>query len=240
MLRYITSKHRDDFATKPDDIIARCVEVAGHRIYVILFDPVHGLELNRIWQNAGVGLSIRGAEMLLGGIASFKEVPCQPFSDIAPPAPTWTPESSAHQHIRERIVKLLHRATINPNVVCTPKDVYLYPTGMASIFHTANTLVAHRPGTIVVAGIIFFNEHLYLHEEAQHGFKHQGHVSPSGLDELEIWLEGEVAQGRPVSFLITEFPGNTTLEAPDLPRLKKLVSILPLEIFVKILIQLSY
>lgn len=217
---HVASEHRDpETAAKPEDLEFRCVDVAGHRLYLVLFDPMKTLGVMLSWGNPGLGLSVRGAEMLLPGIESMVEVPCEPV-----PEPTWTPEGPAHQGLKERIVELLQHAAINPaKVTCAPKDVYLYPTGMGGVFHTTNLLMEYRPGTVVVAGIAFHNTYHHLVEESPHGWKHNGRVDKQGLDDLESWLEGEKAEGRPVSYVLVEAPGNPTLDTPDLPRMKKLV-----------------
>lgn len=217
---HVASKHRDpETAAKPEDLEFRCVDVAGHRLFLVLFDPAKTLGVMLSWGNPGLGLSVRGAEMLLPGIEGMVEVPCEPV-----PEPTWTPEGPAHQGLKERIVELLQHAAIDPaKITCTPKDVYLYPTGMGAVFHTTNLLLEYRPGTVVVAGIAFHNTYHHLVEESPHGWKHNGRVDKQGLDDLEAWLEGEKAEGRMVSYVLVEAPGNPTLDTPDLPRMKKLV-----------------
>ena len=207
---------------KPEDIELRCVDVAGHRLYLILYNRMQTPGIMLTWGNAGLGLSIRGAEQLLKDVDGVKEVPYD--GQQPPPTPTWTPEGPAHQGLRERISSILHRAAIDPSkVTCKPEDVYLYPTGMGSVYQTSNLLLKYRPGTIVVIGIVFHNTHHHLVEECPNGIKHFGAVDESGLDKLEAWLAEEAQAGRPVSYGFVEIPGNPCLDTPDLPRLKKLV-----------------
>lgn len=221
-LRHITNAHREDKVMKAEDVALRCVDVAGHRLYVVLYDRRQTPGVMVSWGNPGLGLSIRGAELLLEGVGDMKEVDVKGIEGV--PEPTWTPESSAHQGLKERIVELLHRAPGDPKKVkVRPNDVFLYPTGMAAIFHTSNFLLEYRPGSIVVAGIVFHNTYHHLLEECPHGWKFAGRVDAQGLDELEAWLEGERDAGRLVSYLFIEFPGNPTLESSDLKRLKGLV-----------------
>jgi cystathionine gamma-synthase len=142
-----------------------------------------------------------------------------------PPTPTFTPESVAHQELREQINELVHHGAIDPsNITCQPKDVFLYPTGMGAIFHVTNLLLDHNPGTAVLVGVVFHNTFHHFVEESPHGFKHIGKVDNEAIDGMEIWLETEKSAGRAVSFVLVEFPGNPTLDSVNLPRLKKLVS----------------
>ena len=217
--RHATLPQRAAFKLDSEEVLCRCVDIGGHRLYVTLFDPAKRGGVMLSWAAPGIGVSIRGSETLLPHVDSMEEVP---VDDIAsPPSPTFTPEGPSHAAIRERISSLLHRAAIDPSSAqSSPKDVFLYPTGMAAVFHVTNTLLALRPGPVAVLGVVFHNTHSHLREECVHGWEHFGAVDDAGVDELEKWLE---AQGA-VCYVIVEFPGNPTLDTPDLKRLKKLVS----------------
>lgn len=172
------------------------------------------------WQNCGLGVSQRHAEKLLEGIEELKRVEGG-LEHV--PEPTWIAEDGSHEALRERIVELLHRAPRDPdNVKCTTKDVFLYPTGMAAIWYMATWLSELRPGSAVVMGIPFHNTYHHLVEEAIGGLVNFGAVDKNGLDEFEAWLDKEQAEGRKVSWLYAEFPGNPSLETPDIDRLKAL------------------
>lgn len=222
-MRHATSStHRQDRVLQPHDLTFRCVEVAGHRLYVVLFDPQHVGGVKDTWSNAGLGLSIRGAEQLLRGIDDLHEVPVEDASK--PPEPTWTPETDAHAALRDRIVTLVRRAPRDPNapVECSPSDVFLYPTGMGAVYHSVNTVLRYRPGTVVILGVVFHNSHHHLEEDSPHGFKHIGKVDNDAMDEFELWLDDQAHQAKPVSYVLVEFPGNPMLDTPDLDRLTRL------------------
>ncbi|UNI22128.1 Cystathionine gamma-synthase [Purpureocillium takamizusanense] len=226
--RHVTLAQRKEHVMTPDAISLRCVDVGGHRLFVVLYDPKHMLGAMATWSNPGIGLSIRAGEQLLKHVATMQEVelPIGGADADVMPAPTWTPEGPAHQGLRERIVELLHRAPLDPARVatCAPGDVYLYPTGMAAVFHTSNALVRFRPGTIVVLGVVFHNTYHHLIEESPHGWKHFGRVDEEGIDAFESWLDQETQNGRDVSHVLVEVPGNPTLDTVDVARIKKLVS----------------
>ncbi|KFA72535.1 hypothetical protein S40288_07865 [Stachybotrys chartarum IBT 40288] len=220
-LSHIGRKERGPHVLRSDDVEFRCVDVAGHRLYAVLYEKRHSPGVMMSWGNPGLGLSIRGAEQLLQGAGSIVEVP---LAQDSLPAPTWTPEGPGHEQLRARIVELLCRAAADasPAVRCRPSDVYLYPTGMAAVFATTNLLHERRPGTVVVLGVVFHNTLHHLVEERPRGWRHFGDVRAPGLDELEAWLEEERRAGRPVSYVLVECPGNPNLETPDMARLKRL------------------
>jgi cystathionine gamma-synthase len=219
--RHVSLEYRREHVMKPEDLTFKVFDVAGHRVYAVLYNPAQMFGIMESWGQPGIGISIRGAEELLKGVDTMAEVP---FELDNLPAPTFTPESWAHAGLRDRINELVHRAAIDPTrVTCQPKDVFLFPTGMAAVYHTTNLLLEQRPGTAVVLGVVFHNTHHHLHEESPNGFKHFGKVDEEGIDDMESWLEEEKGEARPVSFAIVEFPGNPTLDSVNLHRLKKLV-----------------
>ncbi|KAH7163042.1 pyridoxal phosphate-dependent transferase [Dactylonectria estremocensis] len=219
--RHVTLEGRGPHRMSADDVALKVVDIAGHRVYAVVYEPQNTFGVILTWGAPGLGISIRGGEELLRGVDTIKEVVFKGNDDL--PAPTWTPESAAHKGLRERIIELLRRSPINPdNIQSTPSDVYLYPSGMGAIYHTTNLLMEYRPGTIVVLGIVFHNTQHHLHEESPHGFKHVGTVDEAAIDGFENWLETEKQVSRPVSYAIVEIPGNPTLESPDLVRLRSL------------------
>jgi cystathionine gamma-synthase len=223
-LHHITHSNRGENRIEKHDVAFKCVDIDGHRLYVILFNPMAMPVMMLTWQNPGLGVSLRGAEQLLEGIDTIKEVPFEVGMETFP-APSWTPESEVHDALRERIVELLHRAPRDADKVkCTSKDVFLYSTGMAAIFDSSNLLTKHRPGTAVLLGVVFHTTYHHLIEESPQGMKHFGRVDSEGIAIFENWLKREKDEGRSVSYVFVEVPGNPTLDTPDTARLKSLVS----------------
>ncbi|KAM0305629.1 hypothetical protein ACHAPM_002012 [Fusarium culmorum] len=221
-LHHITHSNRGESRVEEHDVAFKCVDIAGHRLYITLFNPMRMPVMMLTWQNPGLGISLRGAEQVLKGIDTIKEVSFEVGIKTFP-SPSWTPESEVHDALRERIVELLHRAPRDADKVkCTPRDVFLYPTGMAAIFYSNTLLTKHRPGTVVVLGVVFHNTYHHLVEECPQGMKHFGRVDSDGISSFENWLKGERDAGRPVSYVFVEVPGNPTLDTPDTARLKRL------------------
>jgi cystathionine gamma-synthase len=199
------------------------VDVNGIRVYLTCFPMQKFPGVVEAWQNPGTGISIRLAEHLLGHLDTLKEVEC---SGDAPPSTTFLPENESHTKLRERISSLLHRAAIDPaRIKVTPDDVYLYLTGMASIYQMHNLLVEQRPGSVVLLGFVFHNTYHHIKEQYAGALKHFPDVTREGIDAFEDWVETESTAGRPVSYAFVEFPGNPLLASADVKRLKKLVSL---------------
>ncbi|KAG6037766.1 hypothetical protein E4U41_004747 [Claviceps citrina] len=219
---HVAREERKEHAISPDKLAFRVVDVAGHRLYCVFYEPQHGQALMLSWGVPGLGLSVRESEHLLKNIDTLIDVPFE--SKLNPPAPTWTPEGPAHDALRKRIIELLQHGANDPQLVqCQTSDVFLYPSGMAAIFEAKNTLQEYRPNrTNVELGIVFHNTHELLHEESPGGWKRFGKIDEEGMDQFEAWLDDEASQGRGVTFAIVEISGNPTLTTPDLPRLRKL------------------
>ena len=98
------------------------------------------------------------------------------------------------------------------------EDVYLYPTGMSSIFNTHRTLLACR-GQMksIVYGFPYVDTSKVL-EKFGPGSLFLGDGSKEELDELEERLE----KGERYLALFCEFPSNPLLRAPDVARIKHL------------------
>ncbi|KOS21515.1 putative cystathionine gamma-synthase [Escovopsis weberi] len=220
--RHVASEHRGPKAMDPNNLIFKCVDIAGHRLYCIIFDISNAPAVSGVWSNIGLGLSIRAAEHLLPQAHTLVEVPLPPRADPVP-EPTWTPEGPAHQGLRERIHELLHHAARDPaKVTSSPRDVFLYPSGMAAVHYAYKHLLAYRPGHIVMVGIAYQATHDYLAEQLGERFKLVGSVGEQAMDEMEQWLEAKACEGQPVSFVITEVTINPLAETPDTARLQRL------------------
>ncbi|KAF9701516.1 hypothetical protein EKO04_000675 [Ascochyta lentis] len=97
-------------------------------------------------------------------------------------------------------------------------DVYLYPTGMSSIFNThRNLLAAKGQHKAIVYGFPYIDT-LKITEKFGPGSLFYGYGSSEELDDLERRLES----GEKYLALFTEFPGNPLLRSPDLERIRKL------------------
>jgi cystathionine gamma-synthase len=101
----------------------------------------------------------------------------------------------------------------------TEDDVYLYPTGMSSIFNTHYILRACREESrkSICFGFPYIDT-LKILEKWGPGCLFYGNGRDSDLDDLERRLES----GERYLALFTEFPTNPLLNSPDLPRIRQL------------------
>ncbi|KAH6691289.1 cystathionine gamma-synthase [Plectosphaerella plurivora] len=217
------SPHRKDPKLAPNELTFRVVDIGDIRLYAAVFPAPKTPGVIGGWQNPGIGPSIRLSEDLLAKIDTLTEVECDKKGRNPPARNAGLSEGASHDGLRRRIVDLLHRAPIDPDKIrVKPDDVFLYQTGMASIYAAHNLILAHRPGTVVMLGSLFHSTFHWLIEQSPHGVKHFGAVDAAGLDILEAWLGEERAAGRPVSYALIEFPSNPLLASADLRRLKAL------------------
>ncbi|KAN0061412.1 Cystathionine gamma-synthase [Thecaphora frezii] len=114
----------------------------------------------------------------------------------------------------------------------TEEHVYLYPTGMASIFH-AHQLAMHAqtlddPDAAVGKSVCFgfpYTDTLKILQKWGPGCHFYGNGLDTDLDELEKLLEAQrdgTAGEAPMLALFCEFPSNPLLRSPDLVRIRSL------------------
>lgn len=125
--------------------------------------------------------------------------------------------TNANRIIRKRIMDSV--AENNPGVdVGTEDDVYLYPTGMSSIYNSHRMIMDTRePAKTVVFGFPYVDT-MNIALKFGPGMIHLGHGSSEELDELEK----SMALGTKVLAVIAECPLNPLLRTPDLKKLKRI------------------
>lgn len=167
--------------------------------------------------NTGTGVSSRLAEDVLNNIQSLREGALGQLDA----KPDDTPISKA---LRQRISGLLNRAPVGSprRTEVSPKDVYLYQTGMSAIVYVHDYLMKWRNNSkskTVMFGFPF-HQTVHIFEWWGPGLK----FFPLGteLDELERYLQDEETNGSPVQAVWTEIPSNPLLVSSDLRHLRTL------------------
>ncbi|KAL9015077.1 MAG: hypothetical protein Q9173_000300 [Seirophora scorigena] len=100
----------------------------------------------------------------------------------------------------------------------TEDDVYLYPSGMSSIFNTHRIMMAFRGRLKSVCFGFPYIDTLKILEKWGPGCQFYGNGSAEDLDDLER----RCARGEKFLALFCEFPGNPLLKCPDLRRIRAL------------------
>lgn len=102
----------------------------------------------------------------------------------------------------------------------TEDDVFLYPTGMSSIFNTHRTLLNAKGSLKSICFGFPYTDTLKILEKWGPGCIFYGHGSSDDIQDLESRLE----KGERFLALFTEFPGNPLLKSPDLKRIHELAN----------------
>ena len=126
--------------------------------------------------------------------------------------------------IRTRIASLLERQILGSpcRVPVQSTDVYLFQTGMASLYYLLRWLSRSNPGSLICWGFAFQSTLQLFSSFGHHVYKH--FIGGNELDALEAYAAAEVAAGRPIQALFTEFPSNPLLVSTDLTRLRQIAT----------------
>ncbi|KNG88022.1 cystathionine gamma-synthase [Aspergillus nomiae NRRL 13137] len=100
----------------------------------------------------------------------------------------------------------------------TESDVFLFPTGMSSIFNSHQMLLAARGAMKSICFGFPYIDTLKTLEKWGPGCLFYGNGSTEDIDDLEARLDS----GEKFLAVFTEFPGNPLLKSPDLKRIRSL------------------
>lgn len=173
---------------------------------------VHGF-----WVHAGSGISSRLAEETLKHLDMLEEV------QVGDPSLTRGPDSPAHVTLRQRIAGLLERAPVDPprSKKVHDDDVYLFQTGMSSIYWVHQYLLSKYDSSSVLFGFAFHST-IHILEDYGPGYEFLGLGTDDEGDKLEQHLSDLSQQGKTLQAIWAEFPSNPLLVTPDLFRLRTL------------------
>ncbi|PMD39291.1 PLP-dependent transferase [Hyaloscypha variabilis F] len=218
-VKFATSPARQENAVSPDQISIRIFDVPDVvRLYVVFLPAEKHKVAWPFWINAGVGVSSRLAEDCVKA-DGWKEVKVdEGVLEVV--------EVEAQSVLRGRIAGLIERAPVGPprKAKVSPDDVYLFQTGMASIYSVHQYILSVYNAKSVLFGWAFHSTPHVL-EDFGPGFKFLGNGTPEEIDELEEYLKEEAKEGRKIQALYLEFPSNPNLGTPDIGRIRKLADI---------------
>ncbi|KAJ4132745.1 hypothetical protein NW754_015559 [Fusarium falciforme] len=197
----------------PDAVPLEAPESSAGEICAVVHPQELAVEAKAFWQHTGYGVSTRRATYWLEH-APFLNSGKREFGVDLP----LKESHDAKITLQRRIGDLLSTGT---NKLAT-NAVFLYPTGMSAISHTADAvrrLHGSSKETLRVAVFGFLYVDTFKVLSKVHGFdcKLYGHAT---LSELE----SDLAAGMKLDALYTEFPGNPLLGSVDLDRLYKLAN----------------
>lgn len=219
-VRFATSPQRDDGKDKdhiPSDIVTIRAFKAEDYVWAVIFPEDHYYLVRGFWARPGCGISSRFAEANLPYCEQFTEVDASSEDHLRKGF-----EGGEHQALRERIVYHVNRATERPTSLNpTPEDVYLFPSGMSTIYKPHTYFSSLYNGKTVLFGMAFMDTVVALQEYGA-GFKFLGLGSDSDLAELETYLHDQRSERQKIQAIWAEFPANPILVTPDLVRLRAL------------------
>ncbi|KAL2166849.1 hypothetical protein VTG60DRAFT_2084 [Thermothelomyces hinnuleus] len=207
-----------------------CRKAVGEEdIFLVTFPAELYLAAKAIWQHTGFGISSRRAAYWLE-TAPFLVPTTAPKALISP--------TERARQLGEGLDALKTRIAAGQssppdNLHVNLSDVFLFLTGMTAITETAAAIKSLRrkdsssPPRVAVFGFLYVDTNKVLSRVL--GFEAvQYHSTPASLSALEADLEGsptmtdQTATPNQLDFLVTEFPGNPLLQAPDLERLGRM------------------
>ncbi|EEU47097.1 uncharacterized protein NECHADRAFT_78174 [Fusarium vanettenii 77-13-4] len=196
----------------PGAVPLEALEFSAGDICAVVHPQELVVEAKAFWQHAGCGISTRRATYWLEH-APFLNGGKRKVVNLLLKEP-----QDAKITLQRRIGDLLSTET---NKLATDA-VFLYPTGMSAISHTASTvrcLYGSSKETLEVAVFGFLYVDTFKVLSKVHGFdcKLYGHATLSDL-------EADLAAGMQLDALYTEFPGNPLLGSVDLDRLYQLAN----------------
>ena len=169
------------FVRKSEDAAAQVVARDG--VFGVVTTPDGWVALKAFWQHTGLIVSSRQASALLEGR--------QPDST----------SGKYYSSLREQLARLYH---------CAPHDVFLAPTGMASVFDALKALGKRTPGSATAQLGFPYVDTLKLQEKLGNGGVLLHHLGSIGT-ELRALLDRQSIAG-----CFCEIPGNPLLGCADL------------------------
>lgn len=205
------------FETDYDD---RRITPTGLRLHAV-FLPRNSVTVGMLfWRLTGCGVSSRLAEDILEHISTAYEV------DADSPSPEWpcnVISDAADLTVRDRVALFLERAPVGgprfPKV--SAEDVFLYPSGMAAIYHLTQVLQGW-PGTKSVVFGFPYELTLKMQQDYAKGCVFYGFGTLEESELLEDYLHMLAQNDQCIQAVWCECASNPLLRTVDLDRLRRL------------------
>lgn len=188
-------------------------------VYAVVCPPEACQSATVFWRLTGTGISSRQADNYLQNIFDLRPTPLD-VSTIQRPS---TISHPVYDVLRSRIAALVERTPANlprPKKV-TDSDVFLYQSGMSSIYHIHQLLLQLRGGESVILGFAY-ELTIKMMETYGPGSHFYAFGTESELDQLESQLEDMKRQGHRMQAIWCECPSNPLLRTVNLRRVREL------------------
>lgn len=167
-------------------------ELMKDSVYFVVTSKPGYLALEKFWQHTGMILSSRQAASLMGGTSSSED------------------GNSARANIRTLLATWYH---------CDPKDIYLHPTGMGSLYTALQAVMEYRPAARTIQLGFPYVDTLKIQEKFG-----TGAVFVAEKDEAAAQKIQTIAEQETIAALFCEVPTNPMLMTPNLALLHPLLS----------------
>ncbi|KAL5530065.1 STR2_2 [Sanghuangporus sanghuang] len=199
---------------------------SGVELYAVFFRPELWKIAKSFWQHAGMGISSRYADMILDQLEAGYKL------DIVekPPTNELNMDSRAQEEkctLRRRIANLINDNRCRPspslreqslgNEPAEEDHVFLYPTGMAAIWHAHQLSLAFSSGSKCICFGFSYTDTIKVIDRWGSGSANFFDGPDTNLEALEKFLPN-----CPTAALFCEVPSNPLLQTPNLPRLRAL------------------
>ena len=217
---FATSPDRGEDVASPDDIEVKVIDV-DRRFYVVFFPITKFTATHGFWSHTGLGTSSRQAEETLKNISKLKVVDNH---EIVPKPNAKL--SQSHLLVKRRIADLMERAPASGRLTdrkVKQDDVFLFQTGMASIYEVHSWLLDHfnHDAKSILFGFAFhhtINVFKFFGPE----YKFFGKGDDADVVDLENWMREERANGTKFQALWCEYPSNPLIVTPNMRELRRL------------------
>ncbi|ETN36901.1 uncharacterized protein HMPREF1541_07888 [Cyphellophora europaea CBS 101466] len=219
LVDWASSPERKDNMVPREAFTIRAFSLGPQRLWVAFVPADANMKIQGFWMHPGVGISTRQAQEAFSHIDVLEEI--QVDSEVlAIPLEAET----IYAALRERIIGIVNRAPLSTSNRPTSSDVYLFPTGMASIYRLHQLLLRTSPGPTVVFGFTFHStQHLFEDFHPPDApFLNLGNADAADLATLRTYLADLASQGKTIQALWTEFPSNPNCVTPDIAALRAL------------------
>ncbi|KAL4072478.1 pyridoxal phosphate-dependent transferase [Scleroderma yunnanense] len=213
------------------------------KVYIIFFHAETYKIARQFWQNCGLGISSRYAELCLSilGIPGFPQTqlseflcaygksPSRKFKEVLVPKPQDESElpfvtgSDAKSALRRRMAGFFVCDESVPSV--TEDDVFLFPCGMSALWNAHQLLMGCRPPERSVVFGFPYTDTIKILQKSGPGAIFYGYGEDSDIDDLDTMLAKKVTETPsqpPILALFTECPSNPRLHTVNMPRLRAL------------------
>jgi Cystathionine beta-lyases/cystathionine gamma-synthases len=228
----LTAKGDKQADVRPSSILLYLIEALPHPgpnchdqatdvLYAVVYPQNAAVLAAAFWRLSGTGLSSRQAEDCLRKQVDLRPMPFDLFRTRPSPIAL----HPVYDALRSRIAGLVERTVPTlprPNNV-TNSDVFLYPSGMSSIYHVHQLLLKWRAGETAILGFSY-ELTIKMMETYGPGLHFYSLGTDADLDQLASHLEQIPPEGRKVQAIWCECPSNPLLRTVNFRRVRQLAN----------------